>query len=378
MLGLIGSLFPILFLIILVVIRKVKVNKKLDVLFYGTVMTYSAILLSNLITVIIPIFSMSNSLLMGNVVYRFIYMLIIAGFVEELVKYIAIKCTKPRNKNEVIINSLFVAAIFTVIEDLLYVGGSTVTHLIKRMITPGHILFQLIMILFLVKAIENKDNKKLNIKYNCLGLLIPMVLHGLYDTLAYSGKFNIIAYVLGILTYVFVIFVIFKHIDVNNKLEEEKSKFKFIKIPVVIFGFFFVIFAFFNSGANNGIALNTETNIDDILTITVVDAENTSIETFDEKEKAIKVGIKVKNKTNKDLNDFNSSLILVSKTSNEKVDREFLVIEEDSLDFEVKANSAKEGYVYFKTEKDLKNYQLKYCYSELAKTEICKVFDINK
>lgn len=119
---------------------------------------------------------------------------LIAGFPEELVKFILILLFglffKPKTKNlyEYVLIGAGIGLGFTIAEEFSY-ANSFVTYVTRAVFLPAHVVFNMIMAEFMGRAIYNKLNgKKSVVLYWILALVVPTFLHTLFDA---STSFNL-------------------------------------------------------------------------------------------------------------------------------------------------------------------------------------------
>ena len=148
--------------------------------------------------------------------------MLIVGPCEELGKYVVLRLITWKNKNfnysyDAIVYSVFVSLGFAALENINYVFSNGVGTAILRMFTaiPGHACFAVFMGYFYSKAkyahIMN-DRKKYR-RYNALSLIVPILVHGVYDAIALGAResseeiFMVFAVLLW-LAYVIAMFVV--------------------------------------------------------------------------------------------------------------------------------------------------------------------------
>ena len=128
----------------------------------------------------------------GSFYYAILDGFIVAALTEEFCKYLFLKWATYKSKYfdcmfDGIVYSVFVSLGFATLENLLYVFEGGIGIAIVRMLTavPGHMCFAVYMGYYYSKAkladvkgdrIELKKNKK-------KALLVPMLIHGVYDCL---------------------------------------------------------------------------------------------------------------------------------------------------------------------------------------------------
>lgn len=149
----------------------------------------------------------------GNATEKFNYSIyqafFVASFTEETLKYLAFILIIWRNKNfneffDGIIYASFISLGFAAIENIFYVMqmGSATGVLRAFTAVPGHALFGVTMGYYLGLA-KFKPNK---VYYLIMALIMPIILHGIYDLILISEKnvlmllfipFVIILWILG-------------------------------------------------------------------------------------------------------------------------------------------------------------------------------------
>lgn len=129
----------------------------------------------------------------GSIAYALVAGVLVAGLCEEGCKYIVLRLVTWKNKNfdymfDGIVYAVFVSLGFAAVENILYVfenGG--VSTAIMRMFTaiPGHTCYGVIMGYFYGAAKQaSLEGRTKAYRVLChKTLLIPMILHGIYDAL---------------------------------------------------------------------------------------------------------------------------------------------------------------------------------------------------
>jgi RsiW-degrading membrane proteinase PrsW (M82 family) len=133
---------------------------------------------------------------------------VVAGFSEELFKYMALylliwRSREFNEKFDGIVYATYISLGFAAVENVLYVYEGGITTGLMRTITavPAHAIFGITMGFFfgLAKFYE-KERKSLRVK----ALLYPILLHGIYDFILFTG--------IEWLTLVFVAFLVFLYV----------------------------------------------------------------------------------------------------------------------------------------------------------------------
>ena len=154
----------------------------------------------------------------------FLYTFINVAFVEEISKFIIAYKIGYNNKEydqlyDMIVYTVFVTLGFAWIENLLYVYSGGITTAIIRLLfaVPGHAADAVFMGYYLsfAKLSDVNKNKKLKKKYLFLSILVPTILHGIYDFLIYSQ--NVILFLF------FFVFTFILFMNARKKLKQMAS-----------------------------------------------------------------------------------------------------------------------------------------------------------
>jgi RsiW-degrading membrane proteinase PrsW (M82 family) len=139
------------------------------------------------------IFDMASSTLLTAGYTAFV----VAGFVEEFFKFLffMLYIWKNNEFNEMydgIVYSVFISLGFATVENLAYVLSTGFNTAILRSLTavPAHALFAVAMGYYL--GISKFAKVRYRKKYILLGLIIPVILHGIYDFILFSQKFYLL------------------------------------------------------------------------------------------------------------------------------------------------------------------------------------------
>lgn len=123
---------------------------------------------------------------------------VVAGLVEEFFKFLFffLLIWRKNDFNEMydgIVYSVFISLGFATVENIAYVLSTGYSIAIIRSLTavPAHALFAVAMGYYL--GIAKFANSKYRGKYIWLGLIIPVILHGIYDFILFSQKLYLLA-----------------------------------------------------------------------------------------------------------------------------------------------------------------------------------------
>ena len=108
-----------------------------------------------------------------------------AGFTEELVKFllflVILKRLHPKNVYEYAVLTAGIGFGFTVLEEITYGSGEVVTALLRLPGFAMHMVFGLVMGLYLGLAQYKKLRGQSGGRDTCLALLLPILWHTVYD-----------------------------------------------------------------------------------------------------------------------------------------------------------------------------------------------------
>lgn len=169
--------------------------------FAGILSAMLTIIISSILGGIFPFFaSDSTNVLYYSLPELFIYVFVGIAFVEEFSKWIFVKMIAWNNKEfnylyDAIVYSVFVSLGFATIENILYaLEVSTLKNVLLRAVlaVPGHAFDGVFMGYNLAKAklFKLQKDKKNSRKYLIFSLLVPTLLHGIYDFLLFADESN--------------------------------------------------------------------------------------------------------------------------------------------------------------------------------------------
>ncbi len=133
--------------------------------------------------------------LLGDTEYPFIfcYFFLVVGLAEELGKFVVLKLATWKNPEfnyhfDAIVYAVFTGMGFAIVENVMYVFTNGIATGLMRAVTalPGHLTFAVFMGHFYgqakyCEANGDEKGKRLNL---FLSLVVPVAVHGMYDTLA--------------------------------------------------------------------------------------------------------------------------------------------------------------------------------------------------
>jgi RsiW-degrading membrane proteinase PrsW (M82 family) len=183
-------------LIIIYVYRKDKVEKEpagliMRIIFFGVLSCFAAAFLEQLESQYLPQYPK------GSVEYALITSFCMAAFVEEIVKFIAMKLGSWNYSGfnyrfDGIVYGVSSAVGFAIYENINYVAMYGFQTAIVRAFTaiPLHAFCGVFMGVFYSysKKASILGNNGAKIGYTLLSLLVPMLIHGTYDTFAFLGE----------------------------------------------------------------------------------------------------------------------------------------------------------------------------------------------
>lgn len=140
---------------------------------------------------------------------------VVAGFTEELFKYLALyaliwKSPEFNEKFDGIVYATYVSLGFAAVENIMYVSnGEPATGMIRALTAvPAHAIFGITMGFYFGLARFFKQQRR---KMKRKALWIPVLLHGIYDFILFTG--------IAWLTIVFAGFVVYLYISGLKKMK---------------------------------------------------------------------------------------------------------------------------------------------------------------
>lgn len=131
----------------------------------------------------------------GSLVYALSMAFVSAALCEEICKYAFLRFGVWNDPNfgyrfDGIVYGVAVAVGFAVLENVLYVmqGGFYVALMRGVMAVPLHSFCGLFMGVFLGAAKQAQVKGRSPFKFKAMALIVPMMIHGIYDTLAFLGS----------------------------------------------------------------------------------------------------------------------------------------------------------------------------------------------
>lgn len=201
------AVLPII-LIGLYIYKKDRIKEPLKLLFklfiIGILSCFPSIGMGILLGLLFP--QVSNM----NVIQLFIYIFVTIALVEEFYKWLFLYKFSYFHKEftssyDMIVYSVFVALGFAFFENILYVLEYGMKAALVRFVSavPGHACNGILMGMFLGLAKLKEYNGEFNLakKYKLLSLIVPIIVHGIYDFCAYYGS--------TLFVIIFLLFVIF-------------------------------------------------------------------------------------------------------------------------------------------------------------------------
>jgi len=208
--------------------------KLLAKLFIGGILScFLVLIVSSILKTIFPFFAAESDGM--NLIQLFIYVFVGVALVEEVCKWVMVYGISYNNKNfdelyDMIIYSVFVALGFAFFENVLYIfssgiAGGIVVGIVRALsAVPGHACDGAFMGYYLglakLSAINNRQD--LSKKHLARSLLVPTILHGIYDYCLFTGN---IFFIIGFLVF---IIMVYRHTIKNiNKIAALTRKMKY-------------------------------------------------------------------------------------------------------------------------------------------------------
>ena len=210
------ALIPVIGLLIFIYVRDKREKEPMGLLiglfFAGLGTAITAIILETIgeliLNAVIPYESAIKAVLLA---------MIVVGPAEEMGKYTVLRLITWKNKHfdysyDAIVYAVFASLGFAAIENIGYVFDGGLSVALMRMFTaiPGHTSFAVFMGFFYSKAkfasvTGNTSDYK---KYNALSMIMPIIIHGLYDAIVMGGLASGADIVLGLAFLLWIVYVI--------------------------------------------------------------------------------------------------------------------------------------------------------------------------
>lgn len=221
------AFFPILLISILVYNKdknKEPIHLLLSFFVLGIISCFIVMLLSTVLAKFAPFMQMKRQDM--DFINILLYSFIGIALLEEISKWIFVYFKGYKHKEfeetyDIIIYSIFVSLGFAFFENCLYIinTNTKILSIILRALysIPGHTCNAIFMGYYLSMAKQNQyqNNKKIEKKYLIFSIIIPILLHGVYDFCVLSGY--------KILIITFLIFTIFLY-TISLKRIQKVSK----------------------------------------------------------------------------------------------------------------------------------------------------------
>lgn len=193
----------------------------------GILSIFVTLALTDILSLIFPILEADTDTL--NLIELVFNVFIGVALIEEFSKWIFVYKIGYNHKEydevyDMIVYAVFVSLGFAALENILYVlqGGISVGILRALLAVPGHACDGVFMgyYLSLAKLADKNNNKPLSKKNKILSLIVPVILHGIYDYCLFTGHlfFLLVFFVFVILLYVFALKRIKKLNNITTKI----------------------------------------------------------------------------------------------------------------------------------------------------------------
>ena len=199
-------------------------------LFLGGILScFLVLIVSSILGLIFPILSAEHETL--NLLELIFYVFVGVALVEECCKWIFVYKISYNDKHfeeiyDMIVYSVFVALGFAFFENLLYVfQGGIGTGIMRAILAvPGHACDGVFMGYYLGLSKLNllKGNNSLAKKNMILSILVPTLMHGIYDYCLFTGNIFFL-----IIFLIFVVCIDIKTIKRVKKIASENRKMKY-------------------------------------------------------------------------------------------------------------------------------------------------------
>ena len=147
----------------------------------GAISVLPIILLSGVLYLLSVLFRIALLQNTNALVYQAIYRFIVLALAEEIIKYLTLRFVLKKNPYayswaDIVAFMVIIGTAFGLVEDIPYAIGATPIIMLVRGFTMGHDGYGFIMGWFYGKSLQT--GKK---HYGVIAILLPWLLHGLYD-----------------------------------------------------------------------------------------------------------------------------------------------------------------------------------------------------
>ena len=240
--------------------KKVSLNNVLNIFLVSFFLIFLSTIIRNITIILGAVSFLGMNQIIPNMSLEYGFGLFIkafaaAGLCEEIAKWIGIKILKPKDKREIVVFSIFVAAFLSSLENNSFIQKFDLETGIYRVLMEMHILFQVVMSFFMVKAFDKKKEGKKGSSHllQLLAILIPAIMHGIFDAIFWNIQTIevsiLIPIVVGVLVYGITFWTLYKYRDNDELKEDEPKKASIFKIIISILIFIFWAYTF--SGFTN-------------------------------------------------------------------------------------------------------------------------------
>jgi RsiW-degrading membrane proteinase PrsW (M82 family) len=237
--GILASLAILPVLVILLIVYFKDRNKEpmsllIKLFFGGFLSCILTLLISGILELFLPFMSgsLANKTFFETLLYAFLGVALVEEFSKWLMTYLI-----GYNNNEFdelydgIVYAIFVSLGFAFVENILYVfqTSSIQTALLRAVsAVPSHACDAIFMgyYLSMAKRYALRGMKEKETKHVWLSIIIPAVLHGIYDFCLMSGHMILVAVFLVFVVILYILSISkLKHLSANNKKIKFKNRF---------------------------------------------------------------------------------------------------------------------------------------------------------
>lgn len=232
-------------LILLFIREKVDYNRLIKIAYYMTLSIIGITVLGVVKAKIFPNGLGGNSGFVSKMIPIFMFM----ALPEEIFKYLTIKKMNAKNQRTLIKDIFITSTVFMFFENYAYsknyfgviLFGNVIPTSVFRMFIPIHLLSQIIMAYFMIKAFNEKEKEKNNTGYLGLSLAFPIIVHTLYNTtievIESTGNVFFVpkmVCLLGIITYILTFIFIRKMLKKYNTDNQEIESVSITKTQLIV------------------------------------------------------------------------------------------------------------------------------------------------
>lgn len=243
-------------LILLFIKEKIDFNRFAKIVYCMVLAFLGILILALVVPTVFPTGVRDSTSVISIMMYVFLF----EALPEELFKFLTIKKLNAKNKKTLIKDIFITSTVFMFFENIVYsknytgtiLFGNIIPTAVLRMFIPMHLLSQIIMAYFMIKAYNEKDKGKNSTGYFALSLTLPIIIHTLYNIInrmiERTKNFLLVPNIvclLGIITYILTFIFIRKMMKKYSTDNQEVESISINRIQLIVTVLFIIFWLYF-------------------------------------------------------------------------------------------------------------------------------------